>query len=170
MASHALAKISSSGELSINTTVATFLLSIVNGSNWNVERKMLGSHIGFKNHIKNEGCLETWREHNHTKRMWSLPTKCIVKFLFKKHYWYIVAKTSGFGIPGVMAGRAKHFGILTDLVSQLSYVESNKLIKQIEFQFPFLYTRYNDTYSPQRIKERIRDHIFKALSTLSDDY
>lgn len=33
MASHALAKIPSSGELSINTTVAAFLLSIVKGSN-----------------------------------------------------------------------------------------------------------------------------------------
>ena len=33
MGSHVLAKISSSGELSNNTTVATFLLSVINGSN-----------------------------------------------------------------------------------------------------------------------------------------
>lgn len=39
MASHALAKISSSGELSINTTVAAFLTSIVIGSNYNAKRK-----------------------------------------------------------------------------------------------------------------------------------
>lgn len=48
MVLYVLVKIFFFGELSINIIVVVFLFLIVNGLNWNVERKILGLYMSFK--------------------------------------------------------------------------------------------------------------------------
>ena len=91
------------------------------------------------------GVLKLKENINLTKRMWSLPTKCIAKFLFKKYQWWRVVNIAGFEIPGVWREKQS---ILEPggVVCHFSHGKSKKLPKLLEFQFPSLNNGYNNTY------------------------
>lgn len=62
------------------------------------------------------------------------------------------------------SGRSKTVSNLTDLVSQLSHVESKESLKLLEFQFPFLYNGYNNTYFPKGSRRELDIIYVKHLA------